>query len=118
MTFEKAVAFCDNLEENGFDDWHLPELYEIRTLENFCIEEENQDFCYETDSCEWNNCENELCGKCVKYDNSIDYGTFWTKTLFHNGKIFVFMISEETEENKALKSETHFVKCVRRAVSS
>ena len=113
MTFEKAVAFCDNLEENGFDDWRLPELHEIRTLENFCIEEENPYFCAVTDSCEWNNCENELCGKCVKYEKVVDYGTFWTKTPFHNGKVSVFTISEETEENQILKSEKHFVKCVR-----
>ncbi len=116
MTFEKAVAFCDNLDENGFDDWRLPEISEIRTLKNFCIEEENHDFCAVTDSCEWNNCGNELCGKCVKYEDFVDSGTFWTKTPFHGGKVFVFMISEETEENQALKSETHLVKCVRRAV--
>ncbi len=114
MTFEKAVAFCDNLEESGFDDWRLPELHEIRTLADKCAEEENQDLCYETDSCEWNNCESELCGKCVKYGENFDFGTFWTKTPFHNGKIFVFTIStEETEENLKLKSELNSVKCVR-----
>ena len=118
MTFEKAVAFCDNLEESGFDDWRLPELHEIRILAGKCAEEENQDFCAVTDSCEWNNCEHELCGKCMKYEEIVDHGIFWTKTPFHGGKVFVFTISEETEENQALKSETHFVKCVRHAVSS
>ena len=114
MTFEKAAAFCDNLEEKGFSDWGLPELHEIRTLENFCIEEENPDFCAVTDSCEWDSCEHELCGKCIKYDKTVETGTFWTKTPFHGGKVFVFTIStEETEENQAAKSEKHFVKCVR-----
>lgn len=114
MTFEKAVAFCDNLEENGFDDWRLPTLFEIRTLENFCIEEENSDFCTVTDSCEWNSCENELCGKCLKYDESVDPGTFWTQTGHLGGKVAAFTInSEKTEENLSLKGWNHSVKCVR-----
>ncbi len=114
MTFEKAAAFCENLEEKGFSDWGLPELHEIKSIDELCVEEENPDFCYETDSCEWDSCEYELCGKCVKYGENFDFGTFWTKTPFHNGKIFVFTIStEETKENQAAKSEKHFVKCVR-----
>ena len=114
MTFEKAISYCETLSESGFDDWRLPELYEIRTLSDKCIEEENPDFCAVTDSCEWNNCENELCGKCAKYEESVDFGTFWTKTPFHGGKVSVFTISaEETEENQALKSEINSVKCVR-----
>ena len=118
MTFEEAEKYCKSLSENGFDDWHLPTLHEIRTLADKCVAEENQDFCELTDSCEWNNCAEILCGKCVKYDDSVDYGTFWTRTPFHKGKVFVFTISEETEENQVVKSETHLVKCVRRAVSS
>lgn len=119
MTFEKALAFCDNLEESGFDDWRLPEIYEIRTLADKCLEEENPDLCAVTDSCEWNNCETELCGKCVKYEENFEFGSFWTKTGTQGGKLFVFTISaEETKENQAAKNETHFVKCVRRAVSS
>ena len=114
MTFEKAAAFCDNLEEDGFGDWRLPELHEIRTLADKCLEEENQDFCAVTDSCEWNNCESELCGKCVKYEGSVGSGSFWTRTQFLGGKVFTFTISEETEENQAVKKETHFAKCVRK----
>ncbi|MBR4490601.1 hypothetical protein IKP13_08215, partial [bacterium] len=63
--------------------------------------------------CEWDGCESELCGKCIKYDKTVETGTFWTKTPFHGGKVFVFTISEETEKNQALKSEKHLVKCVR-----
>lgn len=114
MTFEEAGKYCGNLEENGFDDWRLPELYEIRTLENFCIEEENSDFCTVTDSCEWDNCENEFCGKCLKYDGSVDYGTFWTQTGDSGGKVAVFTInSDKTEENLSLKGGSNSVKCVR-----
>lgn len=114
MTFEKAIAFCDNLEESGFDDWRLPEIHEIRTLADKCLEEENSDHCTVTDSCEWNNCETELCGKCVKYEENVEFGSFWTRTPFHNEKVLVFTISaEETKENQAAKNETHFTKCVR-----
>ena len=114
MTFEKALSYCETLEESGFDDWRLPELHEIRTLADSCIEEENPDFCAVTDSCEWNNCENELCGKCIKYDKTVETGTFWTKTAFLAGKVFVFGIEpEKTETITASKNEKHFVKCVR-----
>ena len=113
-TFENAEKYCESLSESGFDDWRLPELHEIRTLADKCAEEENQDLCYETDSCEWNNCENELCGKCAQYEESVDHGTFWTKTQFHGGKVFVFAIStEEAEKNISLKSGLHSAKCVR-----
>ena len=114
MTFEKALAFCDNLEESGFDDWRLPELHEIKSIDELCVEEENSDFCAVTDSCEWNNCETELCGKCVKYEENFESGSFWTKTQLHGEKVSVFTISKEgTKENQAAKNETHFVRCVR-----
>ena len=118
MTFEEAVKYCGNLEENGFDDWRLPSLFEIRTLENACLEEENSDFCTVTDSCEWDNCENEFCGKCLKYDESVGYGTFWTQTANSGGKVATFTInSEKIEENQSFKSDRHPVKCVREACS-
>jgi hypothetical protein len=118
MTFEEAGKYCENLEENGFDDWHLPSLFEIRTLGNACLEEENSDFCTVTDSCEWDNCENELCGKCLKYDGSVDYGTFWTQTGILGEKVATFTInSEKIEENRSVKSKKHSVKCVREACS-
>ena len=114
MTFEKALTYCENLNESGFDDWHLPELSEIRTLADKCLEEENSDFCAVTDSCEWDGCEHELCGKCVKYEENFDFGSFWTRTPFHGGKVSVFTISaEEAKENQALKNEMFLTKCVK-----
>ena len=114
MTFEKAIAFCDNLEESGFDDWRLPEIHEIRTLADKCLEEENSDHCAVTDSCEWNNCETELCGKCVKYEENFESGSFWTKTLLHGDKVSVFTIEPEKAETvTASKNEKHSAKCVR-----
>ena len=114
MTFEKALAYCEKLEESGFDDWRLPELQEIKSIDELCVEEENSDFCAVTDSCEWDSCETELCGKCVKYEENFESGSFWTKTQLHGEKVSVFTISKEgTKENRAAKNETHFVKCVR-----
>ena len=115
MSFEKAVSYCENLDENGFDDWRLPELHEIRTLAGSCIEEENQDFCAVTDSCEWNNCETELCGKCIKYGENFDFGSFWTKTGTHSGKKLLWIVTpeEENADKPALPKELHKTKCVR-----
>ena len=114
MTFEKALAYCDNLEESGFDDWRLPEMQEIKSIDELCVEEENSDFCAVTDSCEWDGCETELCGKCVKYANWSGSGLFWTKTETHGGKVSVFKVTAETSgENQSLKDRLHLVKCVR-----
>ena len=114
MTFEKALAYCDNLEESGFDDWRLPELQEIKSVAELCVEEENSDFCSVTDSCEWDGCETELCGKCLKYDESVSFGTFWTHTENLSGKVAIFTInSEKTEENQSLKDEKYSAECVR-----
>ena len=113
MTFEKAVSYCGNLTENEFDDWRLPTLFEIKTLESRCLEEENNDFCAVTDSCEWDGCENELCGRCIKYEESVEFGSFWTTTENSDGKVAVFIISVgKIEKNQSLKNETHSVKCV------
>ena len=114
MTFEKALAYCDDLEESGHNDWRLPELQEIKSIDELCVEEENSDFCAVTDSCEWDGCETELCGKCVKYEENFDFGSFWTKTPLHGEKVSVFAIEpEKTETIAASKNEKHFVKCVR-----
>ena len=114
MTFEKTLAYCNNLEESGFNDWRLPELHEIKSIAELCVEEENSDFCAVTDSCEWNNCETELCGKCVKYEENFDFGSFWTRTALHGDKVSVFTIEPEKAETvTASKNEKHSVKCVR-----
>ena len=114
MTFENALKYCENLEENGFDDWRLPTLYEIRTVDEKCEEEENSDFCAVTDSCEWDNCESELCGKCLKYADFTGSGTFWTTMETYGGKTAVFTVStEKTEENQSSKNEIHLAKCIR-----
>ena len=115
MTFEKAVAFCDNLEESGFDDWRLPELHEIRTLADKCVKEENPDFCTATDSCEWNSCEEMLCGKCEKYEDLVDFGSFWTNTKTLDGKIllWVLTVEEETVNRFVKPTVTNKTRCVR-----
>lgn len=115
MTFEKAFAYCETLEESGFDDWRLPELHEIRTLADKCLEEENPDLCAVTDSCEWNNCETELCGKCVKYEENFEFGSFWTKTGTPDEKKLLWVITEEEEKTNrsALPAELHKTKCMR-----
>ena len=114
MTFEKARTYCDNLEEGGFDDWRLPELHEIKSVAELCVEEENSDFCAVTDSCEWDGCETELCGRCVKYEN-FAFGSFWTNTRIPGGKISLWAITQEEEKTDkfSLPSELHKTKCIR-----
>lgn len=32
MSWDDAIAYCDNLQENGYNDWRLPNIDELRTL--------------------------------------------------------------------------------------
>lgn len=114
MTFEKAELYCGSLTENDESGWRLPELSEIRTLSDKCEEEENGDYCDFTDSCEWDNCENEFCGRCVKYEETVSAGSFWTKTQKIGGRISVWTIGTgDDSEFGALPEEQHDVRCVR-----
>ena len=36
MIYSNATTYCENLEEGGFDDWHLPIIDELRTLIQNC----------------------------------------------------------------------------------
>lgn len=37
-TWEKAYEYCENLEENGFKDWRLPTIDELRSIVKKCPE--------------------------------------------------------------------------------
>ena len=50
-TFSAAVNYCNNLEENGYSDWHLPSISELRTLIQNYSYTQTGGRCKVTDSC-------------------------------------------------------------------
>ena len=41
MTFDDARAYCENLEFGGFNNWRLPTIYELQTINGHNIEFDN-----------------------------------------------------------------------------
>jgi len=50
MTFEAAIAYCENLELGGYKDWRLPNRNELTTLFSFDLKEPSIDKNYFSDT--------------------------------------------------------------------
>ncbi len=106
MSWNDAKKYCENLVENGYSDWRLPTISELRTLIKNCHATETGGACGVTDSClSWKNCRNSACDGCSldksgKYSVWGDIGWFWSSSVlsdradgacdvyFHNGNVY------------------------------
>ena len=118
MNWDKAVKYCENLNENGNNDWHLPTISELRTLIQNCPATETGGECGVTDSClSWDECLNSACEGCDsdssgKYSKLGDTDWFWSSSVsgnpwdvrFHSGNL-----------GHSSKYNTYSVRCVRNA---
>ncbi len=126
--WDSAVDYCSNLNEEGFNDWHLPTIDELRTLIQTCPNTATNGSCKVTNDCLSSSCMNDdYCNGCgVHKDGSLsklgnsDFaqsyieGRFWSSSvksdntnsaweiLFFYGNI-----------NSASKTEKRHVRCVR-----
>ena len=85
MKWQSAVEYCENLSEDGYDDWHLPTISELRTLIQNC-HTETGGTCGVTDSClSGNGCIRD-CDSCYDENNPDEYsklgdkGRFWSSS--------------------------------------
>ena len=97
LKWEKAVSYCENLDEFGYSDWHLPTIDELRTLVCNCPVTESGGSCMVTEECiNDSECEyNVYKCKCDQMYFSEDnegyysklkdeYITLWSSTLNRN----------------------------------
>ncbi|MBO4697985.1 DUF1566 domain-containing protein [bacterium] len=74
VDWNDAEAYCGSFSKNGFDDWRLPTISEIRTLVQNCEGTVSGGACGVTDECLNESCWSEdLCSSCTALDD-IDGG--------------------------------------------
>ncbi len=63
-TWQDAIAYCENLEWGGFDDWHLPDIWELRSLIAGCDATATYGSCGITADCSSYSCMDSSCNGC------------------------------------------------------
>ena len=84
MFWSEAVDYCDNLNECGISDWHLPTISELRTLILNSAATEPGGECGVTDTClSYEDCYSEICWSIESHGNGLyskigDMYWFWS----------------------------------------
>jgi len=108
MNWSDAKQYCANLNEDGYSNWRLPTISELRTLIKNCPATENGGKCKVTDGClSYDNCKNDACDGCsyssaVRYSKLGDTSFFWSSSEssdnagyawgvhFNSGQVFYY----------------------------
>ncbi len=116
-----AVSYCNNLNEGGFTDWHLPTISELRTLIQNCSGTISGGPCKVSDDCLSGTCFDNSCTGC-DYDQSGTYskfgetGFFWSSSTTSNMTNFAWGVKFDygkiANDIKNYDSG-YFVRCVR-----
>ncbi len=133
MNWNNAVSYCDKLIEFGFNDWHLPNIDELRTLikdretatGGSCqVSEANN--CLSSSSCwSWETCA-EACNAsfddCISYNDGRyskfgDTRCFWSSSIVSDDTNYAWMVCfRDGDVSKPIKGKDNDdvrVRCVR-----
>ena len=93
LAWDEALAYCSDLEEGGYTDWHLPNIDELRSLIQNCPDSElggackaseengclDKDECYSMGDCFSCSSDKEKTGKYSKLNDAFEYW-FWSSS--------------------------------------
>lgn len=95
-----ALNYCQDFSEDGYRDWRLPTISELRTLIQNCVATETGGSCKITDLClSPDTCYNEECDSCD--DPNIQYSKLGDKGLFYSSSIINLDDLEGENENSS-----------------
>ena len=118
MNMNSAVEYCENLTEGGYDDWHLPDIDELRTLVQNCASTQTGGSCGVTTDCLEGSCENS-CAYCES-DSTGEHSKFgetenlWSSSVRSDNSNHAWFINfVRGNVSYGLKSNSYKVRCVR-----
>lgn len=118
-----AERYCEALSEQGFKDWRLPTVDELRTLIRNCEVTETGGTCKVSEKClAYTDCRNSSCDGCEydglgKYSILGDSRMFWSSSVTSENNLKVWYVNfdygEINSTFKTASDNVNYTRCVR-----
>ncbi len=98
ITWQAAIDYCDTLNLDGYDDWRLPDITELRTLLRGCPATETGGTCnvgVGAEECLDRSCKDDTCVGCANDGGPDPNGCYWPDEM-NGGCVIVWSASVAT----------------------
>ncbi|HPM47602.1 MAG TPA: DUF1566 domain-containing protein [bacterium] len=117
MNWSDAKKYCENLKEEGYSDWRLPTISELRTLIQNCPRTDTGGACKVTNDCLSSNCWSNACERCYprsSYSKLGDTEGFWSSSELSDREDRAWNVGfGNGDVSNIYKNLNHYVRCVR-----
>ncbi|MBR6422590.1 DUF1566 domain-containing protein [bacterium] len=118
MSWNDAVSYCNNLTEEGYSNWHLPTISELRTLIQNCYRTKTGGTCGVSTSCLSSSCWTESTCECL-YDPNVrhskfgDTGNLWSSSTLSDNTAWHVEFGSGDINYQAKNHINDYVRCVK-----